>query len=113
MKPTNFSALPPSRDEVRKLGIDRFFTGRPCKHGHVAPRYVSTTQCSQCQLEHARKAGGWKPRPSKEEFLRRLKAIVEQRGGSLISKKYSPEPKSKSAARKGTHSKPPRQPSER
>jgi hypothetical protein len=88
MKHVDFSALPSSRNEALKLGIDRFFTGQPCKHGHLAPRYVSTTQCAQCQLEHARTSGGWNARPAKDEFLGRLKAIVDRRGGTLLSKEY-------------------------
>jgi hypothetical protein len=88
MKNSDFSALPSSRTEARKRGFDRYFTGQPCKRGHLAPRYVSTPQCSECLLEHARTYGGWKARPSKDEFLRRLKAIIERRGGVLLSKEY-------------------------
>jgi hypothetical protein len=88
MKHVDFSALPSSRTEARKLGSNEFFTGQPCKHGHLAPRYVSTTNCSRCQLEHARKHGGWKARPSKEDFLQRYKELVEKRGGTLLSTKY-------------------------
>jgi hypothetical protein len=88
MKQVDLSALPSSRNEALKLGMDRFFTGQPCKHGHLTPRYVSTTQCSQCLLEHARTHGGWNARPSKDEFLGRVRAIVDRRGGTLLSKEY-------------------------
>jgi hypothetical protein len=88
MKHVDFSALPSSRTEARKLGSNQFFTGQPCKHGHLAPRYVSTTNCSRCQLEHARKHSGCKARPSKEDFLQRDKEIVERRGGTLLSTEY-------------------------
>jgi hypothetical protein len=30
------------RDEAKALGLKRFFTGKPCKHGHVAERGLST-----------------------------------------------------------------------
>jgi hypothetical protein len=86
MKHVDF--LPSSRTEAQKLGSNQFFTGQPCKHGHLAPRYVSTTNCSRCQLEHARKHGGWKARPSKEDFFQRYKKKVEKRGATLLSKKY-------------------------
>src|SRR5712664_2777591 len=88
MKNPDFSVLPSSRIVARKLGTNRFFTGQPCKHGHLAPRYGSTTQCSQCLLERARTRGGWKARLSKNEFLGRVNAIVERRGGTLRSKEY-------------------------
>ena len=41
--------LPSSREEARGRGLDRFFSGIPCKYGHLAPRYVSTTNCVACQ----------------------------------------------------------------
>jgi hypothetical protein len=88
MKRVDFSTLPRSRAESRKLGVDRFFTGQPCNHGHLPPRYVSTTNCSRCQLEHARKRGGWKARPPKEDFVQRVKETVEKRGGTLLSTEY-------------------------
>jgi hypothetical protein len=37
-----------SRDEARALGLKRYFTGEPCKHGHIAERYVSSGLCSEC-----------------------------------------------------------------
>lgn len=86
--PSHLRALPSSRAEARRCGVDRFFTGVPCKHGHTAARYTSTTQCVRCQLEHARKNGGWNARPSREEYLRLAREIVDGRGGVLLSTEY-------------------------
>jgi len=36
------------RDEARALGLKRFFTGEPCKHGHVAERSVRNLGCMEC-----------------------------------------------------------------
>jgi hypothetical protein len=83
-----FSNLPESRAEARKRGLDRFFTGVPCINGHIAARYVSTTNCVQCQVEHARRNGGWKARPSKEELLGMARERVEAKGGELLSTEY-------------------------
>ena len=80
--------LPTSREAARELGVDRYFTGVPCKHGHIAARYVSTTNCVSCQLEHARRNGGWQARPSKLAFLERVRDRVAQRGGVLLSSEY-------------------------
>jgi hypothetical protein len=30
-----------SREEARQKGLKRFFTGKPCKHGHVCERRVA------------------------------------------------------------------------
>jgi hypothetical protein len=67
------------RDEARALGLKRYFTGAPCKRGHVAERYVSSCRCMECDrvlalewrvanLEKAREkgAGGCLQVPSRE-----------------------------------------------
>lgn len=77
-----------SRDEACARGLDRFFTGIPCKHGHIAPRYVSTGNCVACQVEHARRNGGWQARPSSAMYLDEARKRVEGRGGVLLSTEY-------------------------
>jgi len=84
----DFSTLPRSREEARARGFDRFYTGVRCKHGHLAARYVSTTNCAACQVEHARKNGGWGARPSREQFFAQARELIEARGGALISTTY-------------------------
>jgi hypothetical protein len=88
MKKVEYTKLPKSRAEAKARGLDRYFTGSPCKHGHIAPRYVSTTNCVPCQGEHARRLGGWQARPSSETYLEKVRKIVEQRGGVLPATKY-------------------------
>jgi hypothetical protein len=87
-KQSDLSSLPRSRAEAQNLGLDRFFTGVPCIHGHVAARYVSTTNCVPCQVEHARRNGGWKARPSKGEFIQAARELVEGKGGELLCTEY-------------------------
>src|SRR5215831_20986514 len=84
----DLSTLPRSREEARASGFDRFYTGVPCKHGHLAARYVSTTNCAACQVEHARNNGGWGARPSRQEYLAKARELVESRGGTLLSTTY-------------------------
>jgi hypothetical protein len=88
MRTINEAALPRTREEAQAHGFAHFFTGKPCKHGHVAARYVSTTQCVACQLEHARRHGGWGARPSAQQYLERIRQSVEARGGLLLSTEY-------------------------
>lgn len=50
-----------SRSEAREIGATRYFTGKPCKHGHVAERYTVKATCVTCALSRAeaqRKDGG-------------------------------------------------------
>lgn len=82
------SKLPKTRAEAIRLGVDRFFTGKPCRRGHLAPRYVSSPNCAACLVEHARKNGGWNARPEKSAFLNSMRKIVENRGGTLLSRTY-------------------------
>jgi hypothetical protein len=78
MKDVEYTKLPKSREEAKARGLDRYFTGVPCKHGHIAPRYVSTNNCLPCQAEHARRRRGWQARPSSETYLEIVRKIVER-----------------------------------
>lgn len=42
-----------SRKEAKALGLKRYFTGMPCKNGHVAERYMQSSNCVECQNEKA------------------------------------------------------------
>ena len=37
-----------SRSEALAAGAARYFTGVPCKHGHIAERYVASKTCCDC-----------------------------------------------------------------
>lgn len=37
-----------NRTEANRLGLKRYYTGDPCKHGHDAERYVSFSACVDC-----------------------------------------------------------------
>jgi 5-methylcytosine-specific restriction endonuclease McrA len=41
------STLPKSRVEAKATGAKHYFTGEPCKHGHVAPRKAKGA-CTEC-----------------------------------------------------------------
>ena len=42
-----------SRDEALRRGLNKFFTGKPCKRGHVAERFVSGIRwCVVCAAEN-------------------------------------------------------------
>lgn len=38
-----------SRKEAKSLGLKKFFTGRPCKNGHISEKYTSNGQCCTCR----------------------------------------------------------------
>jgi hypothetical protein len=39
---------PISRKQARERGLLRYFTGKPCKQGHVAERLLSNRECVVC-----------------------------------------------------------------
>lgn len=44
------------RKEAIKLGLYRYFTGKPCKHGHKAERYTFSGACIECLAAMQKKA---------------------------------------------------------
>lgn len=44
----DLALLPKTRAEAKTLGTTHYFTGKPCKHGHIAPRLVKGT-CMVCR----------------------------------------------------------------
>lgn len=36
---------------AEKLGLKHYFTGKPCRNGHLALRYVSTWRCVKCTTD--------------------------------------------------------------
>lgn len=72
----------PRKSEAKAAGHTHYFTGLPCKHGHKAPRYVSSGQCVACQHEAYKKRyqKTGKPRKvlSEEERLLRRKKYRQQ-----------------------------------
>jgi hypothetical protein len=40
--------LPKTRREAFDAKLVHFFNGKPCKRGHVSPRYVSSGACVAC-----------------------------------------------------------------
>ena len=51
--PEEYKSLPRTRAEAKQLGAKKYFTGQPCKHGHVVPRYVKGV-CVQCAADEQR-----------------------------------------------------------
>jgi hypothetical protein len=40
-----------SRQEAIEQKLTRYFTGEPCKHGHIAEKLLSNRTCIECQLK--------------------------------------------------------------
>ena len=42
-----------TRKEAKERGLARYFTGKPCPHGHVAERWASTSRCVECDRKYS------------------------------------------------------------
>ena len=62
-----------TRAEARAQGLTRYFTGKPCKHGHVSERMRSSGACVECQRLLVQKARAANP----EKFRARSAAWSE------------------------------------
>ena len=45
-----------ARQEALAAGLPRYFTGKPCRNGHVAERYASNKTCCECGNATANRA---------------------------------------------------------
>lgn len=68
-----------SKKEAASKGLKRYFTGKPCKRGHVLERLVSTGSCVSCS--HATRRGESAVKKVKGYWLVRENIVAE-------SKKY-------------------------
>lgn len=65
----DFSHLPKTRREARDSNSPLYFTGDPCKYGHIKPRYMTSGTCVACMKKisaEAYKRDPGKVRRSKE-----------------------------------------------
>jgi len=47
--------FPKTHAEAKRQGVTYYFTGKPCKRGHVCERFASSKSCKECVYERNRK----------------------------------------------------------
>ena len=45
----DLASLPRKRAEAKAFGVKRYYTGKPCKHGHMRERITSNGHCVRCR----------------------------------------------------------------
>ena len=55
-----------TRQQAIARGLTKYFTGKPCKRGHLSERYTLTSNCAQCTIESTSR-GRAKIRESQDE----------------------------------------------
>lgn len=78
----DLNSLPKSLAEAKVNGSNVYYTGIPCKHGHVTYRYVADRICAACALAKVTKAstvGGGNARRWAKKTPAQKAAIYEKR----------------------------------
>lgn len=82
MQKLEITCLPKSLKEAREVGHNLYYTGIPCKHGHLTYRYVLDRACSECVKAKVKKAstqGGGSARRWAAKTEEQLQVIYEKR----------------------------------
>lgn len=101
--------LPRSRAEAMVAGSNKYYTGKPCKHGHLAPRYLSG-HCVECDRIRERRRRARNPVAARErerqwrannpEYIRRRSKRQREAARlweALVTSRYSILPEVKRA----------------
>jgi hypothetical protein len=72
-----------SRKEAIQLGLKLFFTGNPCKRGHICERRATKGDCIECHrlngaLQYSAKLMACDPERAERVRLRRLRKLRKQ-----------------------------------
>ena len=67
-----------SRKQAMTLGLKHYFTGKPCKHGHIAERVARSGRCLECERERTRKRRAADPEEFRE-YCRKWRAANRQK----------------------------------
>jgi len=57
------SEMVTSKKDALLKGDSQYYTGTPCKHGHISPRRANTGECMECRKTHLQ--GWYKSNPEK------------------------------------------------
>lgn len=95
-----------SRQQAKALGLKRYFTGKPCKHGHIDERRVHDGACCECQRlayrEYADKEKD-KERSRKRNYMVTFRESLSEEEREVFNKehylRYSDQYKIRAAVR--------------
>ncbi len=78
------SPSPISRAEAAQCGLSRFYTGKPCRAGHVAERYVGNKHCVACNAEKSRLRE--RQRGLQDPSYRMYRSVQRRSGQALLGR---------------------------
>ena len=77
-----------TRKEAKLLGLRRYFTGLPCKHGHIVQRETTNGCCVECKRVWTEK---WRNK-SEDERFNNLKTAKELPSSEYLKSIFNYEP---------------------
>lgn len=92
-----------SKQQASALGLKKYFTGKPCKQGHIAERYVAKSTCCECLKINAEKTRDARNARSRERYHSMSEDQREKERNRLkllARKKYKENPQAKRDASK-------------
>lgn len=73
----DIETLPKSRKEALSVGAKYYFTGKPCKRGHIEPKSM-IVGCAQCHRDRTRAGYEADPEPQKKRSMERYERRKEE-----------------------------------
>lgn len=78
--------LPVTRSEAKDAGVSQYFTGKPCRQGHLAPKYTCSGSCTEClalrRREYMREWATKNPEVKKQRaakwYIKNREEIIER-----------------------------------
>lgn len=78
-----------SRSEAKASSLKKYFTGKPCKHGHISERRVSTGSCiSCCKANQKKEYQSRKNNPDRAEYMRSYLASYDHKNKRDCKSRY-------------------------
>lgn len=97
-----------TRQQAKAAGLKRYFTGKPCKHGHTSERQTANGRCVECSKISSRKIARANPEENKARCLKwRENNREKSREDARKWRKNNPEKfaKNRAAWKKANHGK--------
>ena len=76
-------SVPQSKIDAIRNNSSHFFTGKPCKNGHIAKRRVSDGHCLKCDSEHQKR----KRRKNQHAYQKKRKEYYEKNKARILDLK--------------------------
>lgn len=66
-----------SRKEAKQKGLKYYFTGKPCKKGHMSKRYIKNSCCYECNKQHRKNWYDGNPEYNKEYYEKNIEQLKQ------------------------------------